>query len=233
MLFLNGCMTRYYTTESKMGFLRRNGLFPPASFKSALLARLLFWCVNHWPLHQLTCLVPFFRRMCLVESPKTSCEGSRAESRGVRWVLASSAVALQLQQQGSVHGQMGEQEEREPWSKITWKEACFSISLHREKMSFFSLQFYFHAFNHAEGTWDTFLVQSNRKMYFWSLNLYWHCMNYLCMFAAISLWDNSKVILGWCLCCDWFLFLSLWHWWLAEEWCRLRVLTSIDCNATV
>lgn len=69
-------------------------------------------------------------------------KGSSAESRGVRWMLASSTGALQLQPRGSMHGQMGEQEKREPWNKITWKRACFSISSHRENRSFFCLQFY-------------------------------------------------------------------------------------------
>lgn len=87
MRFHNGCITRYYTTESKMGFLRRNGVFPPAAFRSALLARLLLWCINHWPLHQLTCLLPCFREICLVESPRREA-ALRAEVLGECWLPA-------------------------------------------------------------------------------------------------------------------------------------------------
>lgn len=35
-----------------MGFLRGNGVFHPAAVTSGLLARLLFWCINPWPLQQ-------------------------------------------------------------------------------------------------------------------------------------------------------------------------------------
>lgn len=53
MHFPSSCITRYYVTESEMGFLRRNGVFQPAAIKFGLLARLLFWCINHCPLHWL------------------------------------------------------------------------------------------------------------------------------------------------------------------------------------
>lgn len=116
-------------------------------------------------------------------------------------------------------------------AKSLKKEHVLAYHRRGKNMSFFPLQFYFPAFSHVEGTWDTFLEQLNRKIYFWSLNLYWHCISYICIFAGMSVWNNSKVILNSCLCYDWFLFFPLWHWWLAEERCRLKVLTSIDCNA--
>lgn len=111
------------------------------------------------------------------------------------------------------------------------KRSMFEHIIVQGKYVLFFLQFYFHVFNHVAVTWDTFLVQSNRKMYFWSLNLYWYCINSICMFAGMSVWDSSKVILSLCLL------------WLIpifplcgiddciEEWCSSRVPTSFDCSA--
>lgn len=83
MHFHSSCITRYYVTESEMGFLRGNGVFHPTAIKSGLLATLLFWCINRWPLHWLICLLLFFRKTCQVESPKSRCKRCCDQSSGV------------------------------------------------------------------------------------------------------------------------------------------------------
>lgn len=116
MHFCSSCITRYYITQSEMGFLRGNGVFPPQQSNLVCWPGCVFGVLTTGHCTDVFVCSCFTEKLVRFRVLETEARGAakRAEVLGESWLPA-------LQQWGSTHGRMGEQEKGlsggVPWRK--------------------------------------------------------------------------------------------------------------------